>query len=45
MAAPAYLLDTGIVLLATRAGNASKVIDAQVGLGAMKLFVLGASVI
>jgi tRNA(fMet)-specific endonuclease VapC len=32
MAAPAYLLDTGIVLLATRAGNASKVIDAQFGL-------------
>lgn len=34
MAAPAYLLDTGIVLLATRAGNASKVIDAQFGLSA-----------
>lgn len=32
MAAPAYLLDTGIVLLATRAGNVSKVIDAQFGL-------------
>lgn len=32
MAAPAYLLDTGIVLLATRGGNASKVIDAQFGL-------------
>jgi tRNA(fMet)-specific endonuclease VapC len=34
MAAPAYLLDTGIVLLATRASNASKVIDAQFGLSA-----------
>jgi tRNA(fMet)-specific endonuclease VapC len=34
MAGPAYLLDTGIVLLATRAGNASKVIDAQFGLSA-----------
>jgi tRNA(fMet)-specific endonuclease VapC len=34
MAAPAYLLDTGIVLLATRAGNASKFIDAQFGLSA-----------
>lgn len=34
MAAPAYLLDTGIVLLATRAGNASTVIDAQFGLSA-----------
>lgn len=32
MAGPAYLLDTGIVLLATRASNASKVIDAQFGL-------------
>jgi len=34
MAAPAYLLDTGIVLLATRASNASKMIDAQFGLSA-----------
>lgn len=34
MAVPAYLLDTGILLLATRAGNASKVIDAQFGLSA-----------
>jgi predicted nucleic acid-binding protein len=34
MAAPAYLLDTGIVLLATRAGNPSKAIDAQFGLSA-----------
>jgi len=34
MAAPAYLLDTGIVLLATRAGSASKVIDAQFDLSA-----------
>jgi tRNA(fMet)-specific endonuclease VapC len=34
MAAPAYLLDTGIVLLATRASNASKIIDAQFGLSA-----------
>lgn len=34
MSAPAYLLDTGIVLLATRASNASKVIDAQFGLSA-----------
>lgn len=34
MAAPAYLLDTGIVLLATRASNAAKVIDAQFGLSA-----------
>ena len=34
MAAPAYLLDTGIVLLATRASNVSKVIDAQFGLSA-----------
>ena len=34
MAAPAYLLDTGIVLLATRASNASKVIDAQFALSA-----------
>lgn len=34
MSAPAYLLDTGIVLLATRACNASKVIDAQFGLNA-----------
>jgi tRNA(fMet)-specific endonuclease VapC len=34
MAGPAYLLDTGIVLLATRASNASKVIDAQFGLSA-----------
>lgn len=34
MAAPAYLLDTGILLLATRAANASKVIDAQFGLSA-----------
>ncbi|MBN8509083.1 MAG: PIN domain-containing protein [Burkholderiales bacterium] len=34
MAAPAYLLDTGILLLSTRAGNASKVIDAQFGLSA-----------
>ena len=34
MAAPAYLLDTGIVLIATRASNASKVIDAQFGLSA-----------
>lgn len=32
MAAPPYLLDTGVVLLATRANNASKVIDAQFGL-------------
>ena len=32
MTAPAYLLDTGIVLLATRAGHASQVIDAQFGL-------------
>lgn len=34
MAAHAYLLDTGIVLLATRASHASKVIDAQFGLSA-----------
>lgn len=34
MAAPAYLLDTGIVLLATRASNASKTIDSQFGLTA-----------
>lgn len=34
MAVPAYLLDTGIVLLATRASNASKAIDAQFGLSA-----------
>ncbi len=32
MAAPAYLLDTGVLLLATRASNAAKVIDAQFGL-------------
>lgn len=34
MAAPAYLLDTGIVLLATRDSHASKAIDAQFGLSA-----------
>jgi len=32
MAGPAYLLDTGIVLVATRASNASKFIDRQFGL-------------
>ncbi|MCM8595739.1 type II toxin-antitoxin system VapC family toxin [Accumulibacter sp.] len=34
MSAPAYLLDTGIVLLATRDSHASKVIDAQFALSA-----------
>ena len=34
MAGSAYLLDTGIVLLATRQSAASKVIDAQFGLSA-----------
>lgn len=33
MSGPAYLLDSGIVLLATRASSVSKVIDAQFGLG------------
>jgi predicted nucleic acid-binding protein len=32
--AAAYLLDTGILLLASRASNAAKVIDAQFGLSA-----------
>jgi predicted nucleic acid-binding protein len=34
MTAPAYLLDTGIVLLATREGDAAKAIDAQFHLSA-----------
>ncbi len=34
MSATAYLLDTGIVLLATRASNTSKLIDSQFGLSA-----------
>lgn len=34
MGAAAYLLDTGVVLVGTRQSAASKVIDAQFGLGA-----------
>lgn len=34
MAGPAFLLDTGIVLLVTRGSNPAKVIDAQFGLSA-----------